>query len=100
MNIFETKNKKLLLLIYKSITKSYYMKIKNELSQYNSLFDLIEFSIFRSKIKDALKIDIIANIRININQGKNDILEPVYIKLGYAYNFFRSNFIMEFKLSN
>ena len=89
MNIFETKNKKLLLLIYKSITKSYYMKIKNELSQYNSLFDLIEFSIFRSKIKDALKIDIIANIRININQGKNDILEPVYIKLGYAYNFFR-----------
>jgi len=89
MNILDTKNKKLLLLINKSITKSYYIKIKNELSQYKSFFDLIKFSIFRSKIKDALKMDIIANIRIIMNQERNNILEPLYIKLGYSYNFFR-----------
>ena len=89
MNIFDTKNKKLLLIINKSITKSYYIKIKKELMQHNSLFELIKFSIVRSKIKEALTIDIIANIRIIINQEKNNILEPLYIKIAYAYNYFK-----------
>ena len=85
INIFETRNKKMLLLINKSIAKTYYTKIKKELSQHNTLFDLIKFSIVRSKIKDSLKIDIIANIRIKINSR----LEPLYIKLAYAYNYFK-----------
>ena len=89
MNIFDTKNKKLLLLINKSITKSYYVKIKKELSQYNTLFDLIKFSIVRSIVKDALTIDIIANIRIIINPEKNNILDPLYIKIAYMYNYYR-----------
>ena len=89
INIFNTKNKKFLLLINKAIIKLYYTKIKSELEKYNSLFDLIQCYITRSKIKDALKIDLIANIRINITKEKNDIIEPLYIKIAYAYNYFK-----------
>ena len=89
INIFNTKNRKLLLIINKAIIKLYYTKIKTELEKYNSLFDLIQFYITRSKIKDALKIDLIANIRINLSKEKNDIMEPLYIKIGYAYNYFK-----------
>ena len=88
INIFNTKNKKMLLLINKSLVKSYYFKIKKELRQYNYLFDLIQCYIYRSKIKDALKIDLIANIRFKC-QEKNNILQPLYIKLAYAYNYFK-----------
>ena len=89
INIFETKNKKLLLLINKYIAKLYYTKIKKELSQFNSIFELIKFSIVPSKFKESLTIDIIANIRIKMNPEKNGILDPLYIKLAYAYNYFK-----------
>ena len=88
INIFNTKNKKLLLLINKSIAKSYYNKIKQEFLKYNNLFELIKCNIIFSKIKEALKIDLIANIRI-INKKENNILDPLYIKLSYAYNYFK-----------
>ena len=88
INIFNTRNKKKLLLINKSLIKSYYFKIKKELRQYNYLFDLIQCYIFRSRIKDALKIDLIANIRFKY-QENNNILQPLYIKLAYAYNYFK-----------
>ena len=78
----------MLLLINKSLVKSYYFKIKKELRQYNYLFDLIQCYIYRSKIKDALKIDLIANIRFKY-QEKNNIIQPLYIKLAYAYNYFK-----------
>ena len=89
INIFETKNKKLLLLINKYIAKLYYTKIKKELSQFNSIFELIKFSIVPSKFKESLTIDIIANIRIKMNPEKNGILDPLYIKLAYSYNYFK-----------
>ena len=90
INIFSTKNKKFLSIINKAIMKLYYTKIKSELEKFNTLFDLIQCNITRTKIKDALKIDIIANIRINLNQkNNNDIVEPLYIKLAYAYNYFK-----------
>ena len=89
INIFETKNKKLLLLINKSISNLYYTKIKKELSQFNDIFELIKFSIVYSKFKESLTIDIIANIRIKMNPEKNNILDPLYIKLAYAYNYFK-----------
>ena len=90
INIFATKNKKFLSIINKATMKLYYTKIKSELEKFNTLFDLIQCNITRTKIKDALKIDIVANIRININQkNNNDILEPLYIKLAYAYNYFK-----------
>ena len=89
MNLFNTKNKKFLILINKAIIKLYYTKIKSELEKYNYLFDLIQCYIIRSKIKDAIKIDLIANIRITINKEKNDIIEPLYIKLAYAYNYYK-----------
>ena len=89
INIFETKNKKLLLLINKYISKLYYTKIKKELSQFNSIFELIKFSIVPSKFKESLTIDIIANIRIKMNPEKNGILDPLYIKLAYSYNYFK-----------
>ena len=90
INIFSTKNKKFLSIINKAIMKLYYTKIKSELEKFNTLLDLIQCNITRTKIKDALKIDIIANIRINLNQkNNNDIVEPLYIKLAYAYNYFK-----------
>ena len=89
INIFETKNRKMLLIINKAIVNTYYTKIKKELVQYNSLFEPINFSIVRSKIKEALKIDLIANIRLIMTQEKNNKLEPLYIKLAYEYNFFK-----------
>ena len=89
INIFNTKNRKFLLIINKALINIYYTKIKSELEKYNSLFDLIQFYITRSKIKDALKIDLIANIRINFSKEKKDKMEPLYIKIGYAYNYFK-----------
>ena len=62
MNLLQT-NKSLIFLINKSISDAYYHNIKKNLINYRSNFELIKCSLAYSKVKDALKIDFVINIR-------------------------------------
>ena len=105
MNILQT-NKSFIFLINRSISNAYYFQIKNNLNKINSDIELLKCSLVYSKVKDALKIDFVINIRFinkifnkNIkNLGKNDFftidpeknMEPKCFQLLYFYNYFKS----------
>ena len=65
-------NKSLIFLINKSISDAYYLIIKQNLVYFNSNFELLKSSLLYSKVKDALKIDFVINIRFINKINKND----------------------------
>ena len=100
MNILQT-NKSLILLINKSISEAYYHIIKKSLDKYKEHFEILKCSLIYSKIKEAIKIDFVINIRF-VNKTKNTdhndyILleqkkdyEPKCFQLIYYYKYFKS----------
>ena len=99
MNLLQT-NKSLIFLINKSFSDAYYHKIKENLVNFNSNFELLKSSLIYSKVKDALKIDFVINIRFvnkiykaNIEKNENNEFsknfEPKCFQVIYCYNYFR-----------
>ena len=100
MNILQT-NRSLILLINKSISEAYYHIIKKSLDKYKEHFEILKCSLIYSKIKEAIKIDFVINIRF-VNKTKksennNYILleqmkdyEPKCFQLIYCYKYFKS----------
>ena len=86
INLLRTKNKKLILLLNKSLAQEYYSQIKKEISQYQNFFELIKCEIVYSKIKEALKVDLIINIRL---REQKNVVDPLFYKLAYTYNFYQ-----------
>ena len=105
MNILQT-NKSFIFLLNKSISNAYYYKIKKNLDKIKSDWELIKCSLVYSKVKEALKIDFVINIRFinnifnkNItNINKNEFfnmdnekkMEPKCFQIIYFYNYFKS----------
>ncbi len=102
INLFKTKNKQLYILINTALANAYYFNIKEALMKYNNVIELLKCTIVHSKIKDALKIDFVINIRFINNTNKNpnrnykiklggpkngDFIEPLYFQFGYIYNY-------------
>ena len=94
-------NKSLIFLINKSISDAYYHIIKQNLVNFNSNFELLKSSLLYSKIKYALKIDFVINIRFINKINKNDKeknenikynkmnFEPKCFQIIYFYNYFK-----------
>ncbi len=74
MCMLKTKNRALIILINKAIIKAYYDIIKENLIKFKNDFELLKCSLIYTKVKDALKIDFVINIRFvnNINNKIND----------------------------
>ena len=103
INIFQARNKQLCTLVDTALANMYYPYIKDCLMKYSNIIELLKCTIVQSKIKDALKIDFILNIRfINNIKNKNyekfkiklgganhKFIEPVYLQFGYVYNYFQ-----------
>ena len=100
INIFRTKNKKILILINQVLAKTYYNKIKFHLLKYNSILELLNGYIVNFQIKDSFKIDLVAKIRFikgkykylmnnYKDKNKSNFTEPLYYQLSYLYNYFR-----------
>ena len=99
-------NKSFIFLINKTISNAYYNKIKQNLNKFKNDFELLKCSLIYSKVKDALKIDFVINIRfinkknniINTFQDKNEFFKrdnekeitPKCFQIIYFYNYFKS----------
>ena len=99
-------NKSFIFLINKAISDAYYHIIKNFLIKFKNDFELLKCSLIYTKVKDALKIDFVINIRfvnnknnkINDNSDKKDFFKldtenkiiPKCFQLIYFYNYFKS----------
>ena len=72
--------------------------------RYCIFLDVLKCAIVHSKIKDTLKIDFVMNFRfinnnnrkpnkkkyrINLNDSNNKFIEPLYLQVGYIYNYFQ-----------
>ena len=62
-NLLKIRNKKFRLLINKSISDAYYLKIKENFEKFKEYLDILKYSLIYSRIKDLLKIDIVINVR-------------------------------------
>ena len=101
INLFKAKNKKLCILINTALANVYYFNVKDSLIKYSNIIELLKCTIVQSKIKDALKIDFVINIRlinnkknpnknykIKLNDKNNKFFEPFYLQFGYIYNYY------------
>ena len=72
--------------------------------RYFNFLEVLKCTIVHSKIKDTLKIDFVMNFRfinnnntkpnkkkyrINLNDSNNKFIEPLYLQIGYIYNYFQ-----------
>ena len=98
MNLLQT-NKSIILLINKSISNAYYHIIKKNIKNYKNDFELLKSSLVYSKVKNALKIDFVINIRFLKNIYNNEIesdnksqkeMEPKCFQILYFYKYFKS----------
>ena len=88
-------NKSLIFLINKAISHVYINAIKKSLDKYKHFFDLLKCSLIYTKIKDAIKIDFVINIRFINNLLKKKInkeiqTRPKCYQFIYFYNYFKS----------
>ena len=105
MNLLQT-NKSFIFLINKAISNAYYHIIKKYLKKYQNDFELLKSSLIYSKVKNALKIDFVINIRFIKNILNNDMggdkkneffnvesekeIGPKCFQLIYFYKYFKS----------
>jgi len=91
INILNIRNRKLRLLINKSISDAYFFTLRKNLKKFKEYFEIIKCILIYSKIKESLKIDIMMNIRF-IDVNKNiGISNPKYFKLIYIYEYLKRN---------
>ena len=91
INILNIRNKKLRLLINKSICDAYFFTLRKNIKKFKEYFEIIKCILIYSKIKESLKIDIMMNVRF-IDENKNiSISNPKYFKLIYIYEYLKKN---------
>ena len=90
-------NKSLIFLINKAISNAYYFRIKENLSQFISDFELLKCSLIYTKVKDSFKIDFETKIIFkkqknanNINDDNEKKISPRCYQIIYFYNYFKS----------
>jgi hypothetical protein len=104
IEIISLKNKKMMLLLNKSLIDSYYIIIKKNLKKYNNYLETIKSSLVYTYVKDrsSLKIDFILTIKF-IDKN-NKILEqnPKHFQLLYLFEFLKekNNSKLQNKIKN
>jgi len=90
-------NKSLIFLINKAISNAYYFTIKENLSKFNSDFELLKCSLIYTKVKDSFKIDFETKILFtkqkntnNINDDNEKKISPRCYQIIYFYKYFKS----------
>ena len=90
-------NKSLIFLINRAISNAYYFKIKENLSQFISDFQLLKCSLVYTKVKDSFKIDFETKILFtkqkntnNLNDDNEKKISPRCYQIIYFYNYFKS----------
>ena len=89
INLLETRNKKLRLLINKSIYDAYYLRIKENIKKYQEFLEVIRYSLVYSKVKGLLRIDLMLTIRFNNAKKKITSNSPLHFKLIYLYEYLK-----------
>ena len=89
INILNTRNKKLNLLINESIFQAYCPKIRENLNKYNEFLEVLKYTLVYSKIKNVLRIDLTITIRFIDKNKKISIQNPRHFQLIYLYDFLK-----------
>ena len=89
-SIIESRNKKLILLINKSIFDAYHLNIKQHLEKYKEFLDILKYSLVYSKVKDLLRIDLTITIRFIDKNNKISALNPKHFQLIYLYEYLKT----------
>ena len=89
INLLETRNRKLRLLINKSIYDEYYLRIKENIKKYQEFLEVIRYSLIYSKVKGLLRIDLMLTIRFNNSGKKITSNSPLHFKLIYLYEYLK-----------
>jgi len=89
--IIQTRNKKLILIINKSLIDSYYINLKKNLKKYNNFLELIKSTLIYSysKDKNSLKIDFMLSIRFIDKKNKITKNNPKHFQLLYLFDFIK-----------
>ena len=90
-NLLSIRNKQFRLLINKSISDAYYLKIKEYFAKFKEYLEVLKYSLIYSKIKDLLKIDIIINIRFRDLNNVISQLNPKFFQIIYLYEYLINN---------
>jgi len=89
INLLETRNKKLRLLINKSIYDTYYLRIKENIKKYQEFLEVLNYYLVYSKVKGLLRIDLMLSIRFNDTGKKISPSSPMHFKLIYLYEYLK-----------
>ena len=90
INILELKNRKLKLLINKSICNAYIINIRKYLKKYQDYLEVLKYGLKYSKIKTLLRIDLIVTIRFIDKNNKISLSQPRHFKLLYLYEYLKN----------
>jgi len=90
IEVINTRNKKLMLIINKSLIDSYFFNIKKNLKKYSNFLEIIKSTLIYSysKQKLNLKIDLMLSIRF-IDKKNKISLNPKHFQLLYLFEFLR-----------
>ena len=100
IDIINIRNKKLMLLINKSLIDSYHSNIRRNLKRYNNYLEPIKSTLLYtySKNRCSLKIDFILSIRFI--DKKNKITNPKHFQLLYLFEFLKDKNMPKNKSKN
>ena len=100
IEIINIRNKKLMLLINKSLIDSYHSNIRRNLKRYNNYLEPIKSTLLYtySKNRCSLKIDFILSIRFI--DKKNKITNPKHFQLLYLFEFLKDKNMPKNKSKN
>lgn len=89
INLIETRNKKMRILINKSIYDTFYFKIKKNIKKYQEFLEVLKYSLVYSKVKGLLRIDLMLTIRFNDKNKQIALNTPFHFKLIYLYEYLK-----------
>ena len=97
IEIINIRNKKLMLILNKTLVDSYFFSLKKNLRKYSNFLEPIKSTLVYtlSKIRDSLKIDIMFSIRFIDKRNKISPENPKHFQLLYLFDFLKDKKIIK-----
>ena len=94
--IINIRNKKLMLILNKTLIDSYFFSLKKNLKKYSNFFEPLKSTLIYtySKIRGSLKIDIMFSIRFIDKKNKLSPQNPKHFQLLYLFDFIKDKNII------
>ena len=91
IEIINTRNKKLMLILNKTLIDTYFISLKKNIKKYSNFFEPIKSTLIYtySKIRGSLKIDIMFSIRFIDKKNKITSQNPKHFQLLYLFDFIK-----------